>query len=90
MIAEAGNDRDAVAAYLAAEKRFPTLEDLSRITAVTLNVDGSADPGGPPELIAKTIPNSKRLTVAGAGHFDIPTNADCKSAVITFINEANQ
>src|SRR5882757_5181647 len=83
VIAEAGNDRDAVAAYLAAEKRFPTLEDLSRITAATLAVDGSGDPAGPPELVARTIPNSDRLTIAGAGHFDITTNAECRTTVIT-------
>jgi pimeloyl-ACP methyl ester carboxylesterase len=90
LITDAGNDPNAVADYLAADKRFPGLEDLARNTAPTLAVDGSDDPAGLSEVVTQTIPNSTRLTIAGAGHFDIPTDAEAKTAVITFINEANQ
>src|SRR5882724_1338818 len=46
MIADAGNDRDSVAGYLAANKRFATLEGLSGITASTLIIEGGADMAG--------------------------------------------
>jgi len=79
-----------VADFLAADKRFPTLEDLARITASTLLVDGGADPAGPSELVAQTIPHSERLVVDGADHFAIPVRAECRTAVISFLNGENR
>jgi len=86
-IEKAGNDRGAVADFLVQDKRFPTLDDLGQITAWTLVVEGGADLAGPSELVRQTIPNSERLTVDGAGHFELPTLAECRSAVTTFINQ---
>jgi len=90
MIADAGNDPNAVADYLAADKRFPTLEDLARITAPTLAVDGSEDLAGLSDLVLQTVPNATRLTIAGADHFQIPASAECMTAVITFVQEADE
>jgi pimeloyl-ACP methyl ester carboxylesterase len=88
MIADAGNDREAVAGHLASSHRFVTVEGLGTIKATTLVVDGGADMAGPSDLVAATIPNATRFTVDGADHFDIPTSKQCKDAVETFINKA--
>ena len=87
-LAAAGNDRHAAADFLTADKRFPSLEELARITAPTLTVEGTADPVGPSELVAQTIPNSERLLIeGGADHFGLPLAAEVKSAVLPFINQ---
>jgi len=86
MIANAGNDRKSVADYLTAKKRFPTLEDLARITATTLVVEGGNDMAGGSTLVAQTIPKSDRLVIDGVDHFEIPANAACKSAAGSFVN----
>ena len=86
MIAEAGNDRNATADYLAADKRFPSLEDLARIMATTLVVEGSMDQAGPSDVVAQAIPHSERLVIEGAGHFEIPADAQCRTTVTSFIN----
>jgi pimeloyl-ACP methyl ester carboxylesterase len=86
LIAEAGNDRNAAADFLAADKRFPALEDLARITASTLVVEGTADAAGPSTLVAQTIPHSERLIIDGAGHFELPVTVEAKTSVIAFIN----
>ncbi|MFC8828790.1 alpha/beta fold hydrolase [Streptomyces sp. NPDC057137] len=88
MIADAGNDREAVAGHLASSHRFVTVEGLGAIKATALVVDGGADAAGPSDLVAETIPNATRLTVDGADHFDIPGSKQCQKAVETFINSA--
>jgi pimeloyl-ACP methyl ester carboxylesterase len=90
MIAEAGNDPNAAADFLAADKRFPALEDLARITAATLVVEGGNDEAGPSELIAQAIPHSERLVVEGAGHFAIPADAQCQTSVIAFLSREDR
>jgi len=90
MIADAGNDRDSVADYLAASKRFATVEGLAGITAATLIVEGRSDMAGPSDLVSQTIPNSERVVIDGADHFDIPTNAQCKSVVESFVNRPSR
>jgi pimeloyl-ACP methyl ester carboxylesterase len=86
MIADAGNDRDSVAGYLAANKRFATVEGLAGITASTLIIEGGSDMAGPSDLVTQVIPNSERIVIAGADHFEIPTNEQCKRTVESFIN----
>jgi pimeloyl-ACP methyl ester carboxylesterase len=90
MIADAGNDRDAVADYLEADKRFATVEGLAGITAATLVVEGGEDEAGPSDLVAKTIPNSERVVIEGAHHFEIPSNVQCRAAVESFINRPDR
>lgn len=87
LIAEAGNDRNAAADFLAADKRFPALEDLARITAPTLVVEGSADAAGPSTLVAEAIPHSERLVIDAADHFELPATTKAKTSVIAFINQ---
>ncbi|MFD4558924.1 alpha/beta fold hydrolase [Streptomyces sp. NPDC058469] len=88
MIADAGNDREAVAGHLASSHRFVTVEGLGAIKATTLVVDGGSDGAGPSDLVAEKIPNATRFTVDGADHFDIPTSKECEEEVETFINKA--
>jgi pimeloyl-ACP methyl ester carboxylesterase len=88
IIADAGNDRVAVASYLAADKRFVTVGGLSGIDAKTLVIDSSADMAGPSDLVARTIPNAEHITIDGADHFEIPASAYCLDVVISFINPA--
>jgi pimeloyl-ACP methyl ester carboxylesterase len=90
MIADAGNDREAVAGHLATSHRFVTVEGLAAIKATTLVVDGGADMAGPSVLVADKVPHATRFTVEGADHFDIPRSERCLQVVETFINEAGQ
>ncbi len=86
MIADAGNDPEAVAGYLASSKRFVAVEGLSGITADALVIDSSADGAGQSELVAKTIPSAEHVTLEGADHFEIPTVTQCLDVTISFIN----
>jgi len=86
IIADAGNDREAVADFLAASKRSVTTEGLGAIKAKALVVEGSGDMTGPSELVSATIPNAKRVTIDGADHFDIPVSAQCIDVVASFMN----
>jgi pimeloyl-ACP methyl ester carboxylesterase len=86
IIADAGNDPKAIADYLAASKRFVTVEGLGAIKAEALVIDGSGDGAGQSALVASTIPSAEHLTIDGADHFEIPTNAQCRDTVVAFIN----
>ncbi|MFE1961577.1 alpha/beta fold hydrolase [Streptomyces sp. NPDC059479] len=88
IIADAGNDREAVAGHLASSHRFVTLEGLGAIKAAVLVVEGGADMAGPSDLVAEKVPNATRFTVDGADHFDIPADQQCLEEVETFINKA--
>jgi pimeloyl-ACP methyl ester carboxylesterase len=90
MIADAGNDRDSVADYLAASKRYATVEGLAGITASTLIVEGNSDVAGPSELVSQSIPNSEHVVIEGVDHFEIPLNAECRSVVESFVNRPNR
>ena len=85
VIADAGNDPASVADYLAADKRFVTVEGLSLITANALVIDGSADGAGQSALVATTIPKAEHVTLDGADHFEIPTLAKCLDVAVSFI-----
>jgi pimeloyl-ACP methyl ester carboxylesterase len=86
MVSDAGNDREAVADYLASSKRFVTVEGLSAIRARTMVIEGGADGAGPSDLVARTIPGAERVAIDGADHFDVPANAQCLDLAVTFIN----
>ncbi|HET6295731.1 MAG TPA: alpha/beta fold hydrolase [Kribbella sp.] len=86
VIADAGNDPEAVAGYLASSKRFVTVEGLSLIKADALVVDGSADGAGQSDLVAKTIPMAEHVTLEGADHFEIPGTTQCIDVTVSFIN----
>ena len=86
MIADAGNDPDAIAGYLASDKRFVSIEGLGRITAAALVIDSSGDGAGQSELVAKTIPNAQHVTLDGPDHFEIPGVAQCVDTTISFID----
>jgi pimeloyl-ACP methyl ester carboxylesterase len=85
VIADAGNDPEAIADYLAASKRFVTVEGLALITANALVIDGSADGAGQSELVATTIPKAEHVTLDGADHFEIPTLAKSLDVAVSFI-----
>jgi pimeloyl-ACP methyl ester carboxylesterase len=85
IIADAGNDPAAIADYLAASKRFVTVEGLGLIKANALVVDGGADGAGQSELVATTIPKAEHVTLDGADHFEIPTLAKSLDVVVSFI-----
>jgi pimeloyl-ACP methyl ester carboxylesterase len=88
VIADAGNDPEAIADYLAASKRFVTVEGLGVIKADALVIDGSGDGAGQSELVAKTIPKAEHVTLDGADHFAIPTLTSCVDVAVSFINRA--
>jgi pimeloyl-ACP methyl ester carboxylesterase len=86
VIADAGNDPEAVAGYLASSKRFATVEGLTAIKAVALVIDGSGDGAGQSALVASTIPKAEHVTLDGADHFEIPGTAKCLDVTVSFIN----
>lgn len=86
VIADAGNDPEAVAGYLSSSKRFVTVEGLGLIKADALVIDGSADGAGQSELVAKTIPKAEHVTLDGADHFEIPGTTRCVDVTVSFIN----
>jgi hypothetical protein len=86
VIADAGNDPEAVAGYLASSKRFVTVEGLGLIKADALVIDGSADGAGQSGLVAKTIPKAEHVTLEGADHFEIPGTTQCIDVTVSFIN----
>ena len=89
VIADAGNDPEAVAGYLASSKRFVTIEGLGSIKATALIIDGGADETGQSELVSRTIPHAERTTIEGANHFEIPNTAHCLDVAVSFINTAD-
>ena len=89
VIADADNDPEGVAGYLASSKRFVTAEGLSSIKAMALVIDGSADETGQSELVSRTIPHGERVTIDGANHFEIPSTAHCLDVAVSFINKAD-
>jgi pimeloyl-ACP methyl ester carboxylesterase len=90
MVAESGNERNSVADYLAAPKRFATLEGLAGIKAATLIIQGEVDEAGPSTVVAQAVPNSAVVVIEGARHFDIPFSELCKSSAESFINRPEQ
>lgn len=90
VIADAGNDPEAIADYLAASKRFVTVEGLGLITAHALVIDGSADGAGQSELVATTIPKAEHVTLDGADHFEIPTLARCSDVAVSFVTNVDK
>ena len=89
MIADAGNDPGAIAGYLASDKRFVSVEGLSRIAADALVIDSSGDGAGLSDLVANTIPGAQHITLEGADHFEIPGVAQCIDATISFIDSTD-
>ncbi|MEV6424917.1 alpha/beta fold hydrolase [Streptomyces sp. NPDC051662] len=89
MVADAGNDRDAVATYLETEKRFCTRESLAAVTSPTLLVQGGDDEAGPSTMLAQTIPHTELLSVDHARHFEIPTSEQALTAATAFIGAAS-
>ncbi|MFI1016398.1 alpha/beta fold hydrolase [Streptomyces sp. NPDC020965] len=87
LIAEAGNDPEAVAGYLRTDKRFCTRESLAAITSPTLVVEGVDDMAGSSALVSQAIPNGELLSIPGAGHFDIPAREQTRAAVTAFLNQ---
>jgi pimeloyl-ACP methyl ester carboxylesterase len=90
VIADAGNDPESIADYLAASKRFVTVEGLGLITADALVIDGSADGAGQSELVAATIPKAEHVTLDGADHFEIPTLSKSLDAAVSFITAVDR
>jgi pimeloyl-ACP methyl ester carboxylesterase len=88
IIADAGNDRGAVADYLASSKRFVTVEGLGAIKAKALVIESSDDGAGPSDLVARTIPDAEHVAIDGADHFDIPASARCLDLAVSFINRS--
>jgi pimeloyl-ACP methyl ester carboxylesterase len=85
LVRTAGNDPAAVAGFLRSRQARAGLGELAAITAATLVVEGTKDPGGPAEALAAAIPGARRLEVRGADHFAIPSDFRCMDAVLSFL-----
>ncbi|HVW42436.1 MAG TPA: alpha/beta fold hydrolase [Amycolatopsis sp.] len=87
LIESAGNDPAAVAAFIRSEQPYAGIDDLAKITARCLVVEGGADLAGPAERIAAAIPRSSRIVLKGVDHFAIPGDFGCLDAVLEFLAE---
>lgn len=78
-----GNDRTAVATFLASHQPRVTSSDLSAISARTIVVQAEED--GPAGGVADAIPGAKYVFVKGVDHFGLPASFECIDAVLTHL-----
>jgi pimeloyl-ACP methyl ester carboxylesterase len=83
----AGNDRQAVAAFLRARHARVTLADVARITAPTLLVLGDQDFAGPADALSSALPGAELVTLRGVDHFATPSSYGCIDAVLAFLSQ---
>ncbi|WP_236792022.1 alpha/beta fold hydrolase [Amycolatopsis sp. GM8] len=87
MIAAAGNDPAAVAAYLRAVPGPVPAAELRRITAPALVVIGDRDPAGPADRFVAALPDACGVTLRGVDHFATTSDVSCLDAVLKFLSE---
>ncbi|MGX7680143.1 alpha/beta fold hydrolase [Jatrophihabitans sp. DSM 45814] len=87
LVASAGNDRFAVAAFLRSGSTRLQLADVGQITMPTLVVLGDRDFAGPADQLVAALPQGRLVTLSGVDHFATPSNFGCIDAVLKFLDE---
>jgi pimeloyl-ACP methyl ester carboxylesterase len=82
----AGNDPQALAAFLRRPDRPLTEDDLARVTCPVLVVIGDRDFSGPADRLVDALPDAELVTLRNVDHFAAPRDFNCINRSLGFID----
>jgi pimeloyl-ACP methyl ester carboxylesterase len=82
----AGNDPQALAAFLRRPDRPLTEDDLARVTCPVLVVLGDRDFSGPADRLVGALPDAELVTLRDVDHFAAPRDFNCINRSLAFID----
>jgi pimeloyl-ACP methyl ester carboxylesterase len=82
----AGNDPQALAAFLRRPDRPLTEDDLARVACPVLVVIGDRDFSGPADRLLGALPDAELVTLRNVDHFAAPRDFNCISRSLGFID----
>jgi pimeloyl-ACP methyl ester carboxylesterase len=83
----AGNDPDALIAFLRRQQNPIEPAQLAEVTCPTLVVLGDRDFIGSADRLVAALPNARLVTLAGVDHFATPADFGAIDAVVRFLTE---
>jgi pimeloyl-ACP methyl ester carboxylesterase len=82
----AGNDPQALAAFLRRPDRPLTEDDLAGVACPVLVVIGDRDFSGPADRLVGALPDAELVTLRNVDHFAAPRDFDCINRSLGFID----
>ena len=82
----AGNDPQALAAFLRRPDRPLTEDDLARVACPVLVVLGDRDFSGPADRLVGALPDAELVTLRNVDHFAAPRDFNCINRSLGFID----
>jgi pimeloyl-ACP methyl ester carboxylesterase len=82
----AGNDPQALAAFLRRPDRPLTEDDLARVACPVLVVIGDRDFSGPADRLVGALPDAELVTLRNVDHFSAPRDFNCINRSLGFID----
>jgi pimeloyl-ACP methyl ester carboxylesterase len=82
----AGNDPQALAAFLRRPDRPLTEDDLARVTCPVLVVIGDRDFSGPADRLVGALPDAELVMLRNVDHFAAPRDFNCINRALGFID----
>jgi pimeloyl-ACP methyl ester carboxylesterase len=82
----AGNDPQALAAFLRRPDRPLTEDDLARVACPVLVVLGDRDFSGPADRLVGALPDAELVTLRNVDHFAAPRDFNCINRSLAFID----
>jgi pimeloyl-ACP methyl ester carboxylesterase len=82
----AGNDPQALAAFLHRPDRPLTEADLARVACPVLVVLGDRDFSGPADRLVSALPDAELVTLRNVDHFAAPRDFNCINRSLAFID----
>jgi pimeloyl-ACP methyl ester carboxylesterase len=82
----AGNDPQALAAFLRRPDRPLTEDDLARVACPVLVVIGDRDFSGPADRLVGALPDAELVTLRNVDHFAAPRDFNCINRSLGFID----
>ena len=82
----AGNDPQALAAFLRRPDRPLTEDDLARVACPVLVVLGDRDFSGPADRLVDALPDAELVTLRNVDHFAAPRDFNCINRSLAFID----
>jgi pimeloyl-ACP methyl ester carboxylesterase len=82
----AGNDPQALAAFLRRPDRPLTEADLARVACPVLVVLGDRDFSGPADRLVRALPDAELVTLRNVDHFAAPRDFNCINRSLAFID----
>jgi len=86
LVASAGNDRAAVAAYLRRPVPALTAGDLAALDLPVLVVLGDRDPGAPGDDLVAALPDARLVSLTGLDHFGTTSDVRAMEAATRFLD----